>query len=204
MEQKVKYPINRDKFKQGCISIFKRWTAFRLALDNNPQILTYYNEDQTIIEINEYLEMLYDDILTTIINNKFSSKIINEISDCLFTFMYDYFQVDLEDESDIEIAKILLNLFNELKEGKENLLNKLKSDEKKSTMKHSVEFPILGNQKVIFEKEEEDNEESSKDEDEEEEDEKDINKNKGNKKMDIDDVDEDGFTIVKKGKGKKY
>jgi hypothetical protein len=38
MEENIKYPINRDKFKQRCISIFKKWTAFRLALDNNRNI----------------------------------------------------------------------------------------------------------------------------------------------------------------------
>ena len=32
--------------------------------------------------------MLYDDILTIIIKNKASSKLIDEISDCLFTFMF--------------------------------------------------------------------------------------------------------------------
>ena len=197
MEQKVKYPINRDKFKQGCISIFKRWTAFRLALDNNPQILTYYNEDQTVLEINEYLEMLYDDILTTIIKNNNRSNLIDEVSDCLFTFMSDYFQVDLEDQSDSEIANILINLFNELKNGKDILLNNLKNKENKSNMKYNVDFPILGNQKVIFEKEEEDIEESFEEEEEK-------NKERNNNKMDTDDVDEDGFTVIKKGKGKKY
>ena len=197
MEQKIKYPINRDKFKQGCISIFKRWTAFRLALDNNPQILTYYNEDQTVLEINEYLEMLYDDILTTIIKNNNRSNLIDEVSDCLFTFMSDYFQIDLEDQSDSEIANILINLFNELKNGKDTLLNNLKNKENKSNMKYNVDFPILGNQKVIFEKEEEDIEESFEEEEEK-------NKERNNNKMDTDDVDEDGFTVIKKGKGKKY
>ena len=197
MEQKIKYTINRDKFKQGCISIFKRWTAFRLALDNNPQILTYYNEDQTVLEINEYLEMLYDDILTTIIKNNNRSNLIDEVSDCLFTFMSDYFQVDLEDQSDSEIANILINLFNELKNGKDILLNNLKNKENKSNMKYNVDFPILGNQKVIFEKEEEDIEESFEEEEEK-------NNERNNNKMETDDVDEDGFTVVKKGKGKKY
>ena len=197
MEQKIKYPINRDKFKQGCISIFKRWTAFRLALDNNPQILTYYNEDQTVLEINEYLEMLYDDILTTIIKNNNRSNLIDEVSDCLFTFMSDYFQVDLEDQSDSEIANILINLFNELKNGKDILLNNLKNKENKSNMKYNVDFPILGNQKVIFEKEEEDIEESFEEEEEK-------NDERNSNKMETEDVDEDGFTVVKKGKGKKY
>jgi hypothetical protein len=60
-------------------------------------------------------------------------------------------------------------------------------------MKHSIDFPILGNQNVIFQKE---NDEESDEEEEE--------NNNDNNKMDTDDVDDDGFTIVKKGKGKKY
>lgn len=187
----------RAYFREGCINVFKKWSAFRLALDNNPQVLTYYNEDQTILEINEYLEMLYDDILTTIIKNNNRSNLIDEVSDCLFTFMSDYFQVDLEDQSDSEIANILINLFNELKNGKDILLNNLKNKENKSNMKYNVDFPILGNQKVIFEKEEEDIEESFEEEEEK-------NNERNNNKMETDDVDEDGFTVVKKGKGKKY
>ena len=141
--------------------------------------------------------MLYDDILTTIIKNNNRSNLIDEVSDCLFTFMSDYFQVDLEDQSDSEIANILINLFNELKNGKDILLNNLKNKENKSNMKYNVDFPILGNQKVIFEKEEEDIEESFEEEEEK-------NNERNNNKMETDDVDEDGFTVVKKGKGKKY
>ena len=148
--------INREKFKEGCISVFKRWNAFRIALDNNPQILTYYNEDESVLEINEYLEMLYDDILFTIEKYRNNCNLIKEISDCLYTFISDYFQVDLEDQSDEEISKVLINLFNELIDGKNNLYNELKMKEKNNLNHYNISFPIIGKQKIIFEKENED------------------------------------------------
>lgn len=152
---KKNYPINRDKFKEGCILIFKKWKAFRKALDNNPQILTYYNEDESVLEINEYLEMLFDDILLSIEKNINNSNLNKEISDCLYSFISDYFQVALEDQSDKENAKILINLFNELKEGKNNLLNELKKKEN-NNINYNINFPIEENPKIIFEKENED------------------------------------------------
>ncbi len=155
-ENKIEYPINRVKFKEGCISIFKRWNAFRLALDNNPQILTYYNEDESVLEINEYLEMLYDDILFTISKYRYNCNLIKETSDCLYSFISDYFQIDLEDQSDEEISKVLINLFNELIDGKNNLYNELKMKEKNNINHYNISFPIIGKQKIIFEKENED------------------------------------------------
>ena len=153
---KIEYPINREKFKEGCISVFKRWNAFRIALDNNPQILTYYNEDESVLEINEYLEMLYDDILFTIEKYRNNCNLIKEISDCLYSFISDYFQIDLEDQSDEEISKILINLFNELIDGKNNLYNELKMKEKNNLNHYNISFSIIGKQKIIFEKENED------------------------------------------------
>ena len=155
-ENKIEYPINRVKFKEGCISVFKRWNAFRLALDNNPQILTYYNEDESVLEINEYLEMLYDDILFTINKYRNNCNLIKEISDCLYSFISDYFQIDLEDQSDEEISKVLINLFNELIDGKNNLYNELKMKENNNLNHYNISFPIIGKQKIIFEKENED------------------------------------------------
>ena len=155
-ENKIEYPINRVKFKEGCISVFKRWNAFRLALDDNPQILTYYNEDESVLEINEYLEMLYDDILFTISKYRYNSNLIKETSDCLYSFISDYFQIGLEDQSDEEISKVLINLFNELIDGKNNLYNELKMNENNNLNHYNISFPIIGKQKIIFEKENED------------------------------------------------
>ena len=214
---KIEYPINREKFKEGCISVFKRWNAFRLALDNNPQILTYYNEDESVLEINEYLEMLYDDILNSIYNDKTNNKecIQDEIADCLYTFIGDYFNAELDDQSDIEISKILYKLFLELKDGKVEYLENLKKE--KNKIKYNIEFPITGNQKIIMEKyeeekEEEEEEDENNNEDDKEEHKENIEKinnnnennlNNNNKKKDNKmEIDDEGFIIVKK-KGKK-
>jgi hypothetical protein len=69
----------RPKFHKSCITIFKNWNSFREALDNNPQILNYFNEDHSVLEINEYLDVLYDEILS-ILNNT-SNNIINNNND---------------------------------------------------------------------------------------------------------------------------
>jgi len=207
----------RSYFREGCINIFKKWSAFRLALDNNPQILTYYNEDQSILEINEYLEMLYDDILNSIYNDKTNNKecIQDEIADCLYTFIGDYFNAELDDQSDIEISKILYKLFLELKDGKIEYLEKLKKD--KNKIKYNIEFPITGHQKIIMEKYEEEKEEEEEEEEDEnnnenakedikensEKNDKENNLNNNNKKKDNKmEIDDEGFIIVKK-KGKK-
>ena len=188
-----------------------------MALDNNPQVLTYYNEDQSILEINEYLAMLYDDILNSIYNDKTNNKecIQDEIADCLYTFIGDYFNAELDDQSDIEISKILYKLFLELKDGKVEYLENLKKE--KNKIKYNIEFPITGNQKIIMEKyeeekEEEEEEDENNNEDDKEEHKKNIEKinnnnennlNNNNKKKDNKmEIDDEGFIIVKK-KGKK-
>ena len=153
----------KDIFTQGCVSIFKKWAAFRMALDDNPKILTYYNEDQTVLEINEMLDTLYDELYSILSSNKYTGNTLeNELADCLAGFIEDYFQIVLADESDIEISTILIRLYNELLNGKEDELNHLKTNESKNVVKYSIEFPILGNQKIIFEKEDEEDEEDDK------------------------------------------
>ena len=169
----------RLKFHKSCTTIFKKWNAFRQALDNNPQILTYFNEDQTVLEINEYLDILYDEILSILNNsnnNNFDNNdynnndennndinntninsndnyIIEEISHSLYSFMSDYFNIELKDQSDKEIAKILFIIFNELKRGKENYIKQYEI--KTVGNKYNIDFPILGNSYVIIEKDEE-------------------------------------------------
>ena len=204
---RTKYKVDREKFKTGCIAIFKRWTAFRMALDQNPQILRYITKDDTI-EINDFLEILYDDILTTITNSKYGMKdLIQDVAECLNYFIGDYFSIELDDNSDIEIAEILIKLHNELKDGNEKMLNNLITLQNKMTQKYSVEFPITGKQvpppKKKCESDDEDDEEGEEEEDEKDEKEKDKkkeNKKKEDDKMKIDEPDEDGFVVVRKGK----
>ena len=193
----------KDKFKEGCIAVFKKWAAFRIAIDSNPKILTYYNEDKTVLEINEMLETLYDELYGILASkSKFGSELLNELADCLGGFIDDYFQIRLEDESDLEVAEILIKLFNSLSEGKEDFYTKLLKSEAK--IKYSIDFPILGNQKIIFEKAEEDDEDDAEEEEEEEDEKKRENKKseKEENKMETDEPDEDGFIEVRKKKKK--
>ena len=204
---RTKYKVDREKFKKGCIAIFRRWTAFRMALDQNPQILNYITKDNTI-EINDFLEILYDDILTTITNSKFGMKeLIQDVAECLYYFIGDYFKIELADNSDMEIAEVLINLHNELKDGNEKMLNNLISLQNKISQKYSVEFPITGKQVPPPKKKDESDDDEDDEEGEEEEDEKEgkkenkkEKKKKEDDKMKIDEPDEDGFVVVRKGK----
>ena len=204
---RTKYKVDREKFKAGCIAIFRRWTAFRMALDQNPQILNYITKDNTI-EINDFLEILYDDILTTITNSKYGMKeLIQDVAECLNYFIGDYFKIELADNSDMEIAEVLIKLHNELKDGNEKMLNNLISLQNKISQKYSVEFPITGKQVPPPKKKDESDNDEDDEEGEEEEDEKEgkkENKKENKKKIDdkkkIDEPDEDGFVVVRKGK----
>ena len=204
---RTKYKVDREKFKTGCIAIFRRWTAFRMALDQNPQILNYITKDNTI-EINDFLEILYDDILTTITNSKYGMKeLIQDVAECLNYFIGDYFKIELADNSDMEIAEVLIKLHNELKDGNEKMLNNLISLQNKISQKYSVEFPITGKQVPPPKKKDESDNDEDDEEGEEEEDEKEgkkENKKENKKKIDdkkkIDEPDEDGFVVVRKGK----
>ena len=205
---RTKYKVDREKFKTGCIAIFRRWTAFRMALDQNPQILNYITRDNTI-EINDFLEILYDDILTTITNSKYGMKeLIQDVADCLNYFIGDYFKIELADNSDIEIAEVLIRLHNELKDGNEKTLNNLIALQNKISQKYSVEFPITGKQVPPPKKKDESDDDEDDEEGEEEEDEKEDKNNNNRKeskkkeddKMKIDEPDEDGFIVVRKGK----
>ncbi|MCQ2815710.1 MAG: pre-rRNA-processing TSR2 family protein [archaeon] len=200
----------KEKFRQGCVYIFKKWSAFRMALDFTPRVLTFYNEDKSVLEINEMLETLYGELYSTLSSGNFSGQfLIDELSDILYGFMNDYFSILLEDQSDGEIANLLIKLYNELSNGKDTLFKRLENY--KSETKYTIDFPILGNQKVIFENNNDENEEEDEEEEEmdvEEEDPKEEchhhHENKDNKDNDKMEEEDDGFTVVKKGKGKGY
>ena len=215
---KAVHKVDREKFKRGCIAIFRCWTAFRMALDQNPQILKYITNNNTI-EINDFLEILYDDILTTIKNNKDGIKeLTDKVADCLNYFIGDYFKIELTDDSDLAVASDLIKLHDDLKYNKGQLVDffENKANQDKNILKYSVEFPITGKQEIPLKK----NDESEDEEDEEEEDEKEGEDKKEEKKEDtkedkkedkkeddkmkIDEPDEEGFILVKKGKKKGF
>ena len=192
---KAKYKVDRKKFKEGCIAVFKKWTIFRMALDQNPHILRYITKDNTI-EINDFLERLYDDILTTITNSKYGMKdLIQDVAECLNYFINDYFKVEIADNSDIEIAEVLIKLYNELKDGKEKMLNNLIASQNKMNQKYSIEFPITGKQIKPHK-----NKDAKEKDDGNGEDKRDKNNKKENDKKKMDEPDEDGFVVVRKGK----
>ena len=214
--EKAKTKIDREKFKKGCISIFKCWTAFRMALDQNPQILKYITDNNTI-EINDFLEILYDDIIETIKNNKYGMKeLTDNVADCLNYFIGDYFKIQLADDSDLSVAKDLIKLYDDLKYGKGQMLDILeaKANKDSNITKYSIEFPITGKQVIPIKKKEEsddDDEEEEEEEDEKEEkkedkkdekkeDKKDEKKKEDKKDDDKMDIDDEGFMVVKKGK----
>ena len=211
MEKLKQHKVDREKFKQGCIAIFRRWTAFRMTLDRNPQILRYITDNNTI-EINDFLEILYDDIINTIKSNKSGMKeLTDNVADCLNYFIGDYFKVQLADDSDLEIAQDLIKLYDELKWGKVTFLNELiEKADKDNKQKYWIEFPITGKQNLENIPKKKKEESDSDEEDEEEEDEKDEKKNNNkdkkngddgdDNKMKIDEPDDDGFILIKKGK----
>jgi hypothetical protein len=198
---RTKYKVDREKFKTGCIAIFRRWTAFRMALDQNPQILKYITKDNTI-EINDFLEILYDDILTTITNSKYGMKeLIQDVAECLNYFIGDYFKIELADNSDMEIAEVLIKLHNELKDKNEKLLNDLIARQNNIKQKYFIEFPITGKQEVPQKKKEdesEDDEEGEEEEDEKEEDKKEDTKKEDKKEDKKKEDDKNKGTIKKK------
>lgn len=149
----------KDKFRNGCVFIFKSWSAFRIALDKNPQILTFYNQDNTTIEINEMLNTLYEEVFS--IFSQFQDyKLKEEIADRLYGFIQDYFQIFLEDQSEIKVASKLIELYDDVMNGNDNVLNQVKASSK-NIKNYEVTFPIEGNQKVIFERDSEDEDEVS-------------------------------------------
>ena len=98
MEKSLTIDID-SLFFSGCNFIFKRWTAFRMALDDNPKVLTYYEEDGLTLEINHFLHILFEDILNEIKKDKIGgSFIVEKMADYLNGFMADYFNIFLEDE----------------------------------------------------------------------------------------------------------
>ena len=194
----MKVDDKKEKFKQGVISIFTKWSAFRLTLDENPKVLTYINEDTNTLEINDMLEMLYGELYSILSSKKYSGSVLqNELADSLATFIEDYFQVGLEDGSDMEIAVVLIDLYNDIEKGGVEVLNRLKKNESKNIVKYSIDFPILGNQKVTFKKIESDSDEE--DDENEEEEEEDVKMKDASKKNE---PDEDGFIEVTKKRRK--
>ena len=130
-------------FKTKCVYIFKHWNSFRVLLDNNPNILTYYNEDGSVLEINELLDNLYYELFDTCVkwrevgNDK--EQCVCEIAECLISFIEDYFQITLSDKSNITIANEIVKLYDNGYSTNETEINVCKN----AYTKYKIDFPII-------------------------------------------------------------
>jgi hypothetical protein len=142
-------------FIEGATLIFKKWSSFRTSLDHNPQVLSEYaNEENTDLEINQMLNMLFDDILKEM-NKETGCVLENNIADMLFYFIEEFFEIEIGDQDEFFVAKSLIKLYNEIVAGKNEYLEKLKSiDSKFNYSIYSIEFPINMNKVLAKEFEE--------------------------------------------------
>ena len=123
-------------------------------------------------------------------------ELTQDVAKCLKYFITDYFKIELEDNMDIEIAEKLIQLYNELKDKNETMLNNLITKQNTKNQKYSIDFPITGKQVRAPKKKDKI---SEHDQNKEKEDEKEAKK-KIEDKTKLDDPDEDGFVVVRKGK----
>jgi hypothetical protein len=209
------------------ILILKKWTSFRLALDNNPKILFQYAEEtQGKLEIESILELVFDDIFKELQkNHKITKFVTDNIGDMLFDFFEGFFRIDLQDGSEEQVAKCLLKAYNEFVEKKTDYLDRLRVLDKNinpNLNNYNISFPITAEDKLVKnmkknlnlnDMEIEDNYEDSESEEQEEDEGEQVEQsqqieisnlekhqlsNKGNSKKE--EVHDEGFVVVKKGK----
>lgn len=227
MESKPKHKSQLDIFLEGVNLIFKNWTALRLCIDNNATLIfnnyiEVVNDQEEIyeeLEFNIKLGEVYDSICDILTKEKSTNFQEQKISEVLKKFIDEYFYVTLEDESNIDISRMIVKLFNEISIDKDDYINKLKLF--KHSMQFNIVFPIKPDTKINLDDYESCSDEDEATENEETEEEKkemkDIvdgkfkNKKKNNdipldviheiNKMDLCNEDNDeGFEEVKKGK----
>jgi len=155
--EKLKFSL----FKEGFILILKKWSSFRMAIDHNPQILTQFaDEEKKVLEVNHMLDLLVEDVYNEI-RSKTPNRSINSVADILFGFMQDFFDVDLMDESEKDVAIGFARLYEDIEKGNNfnnegnfinsfSYLEKLKNIDKKfDYSKYSLDFPIVLNEKFL-------------------------------------------------------
>ncbi len=205
---------NTPTFKDGAFLIFKKWSTFRIALDNSPHILRQYvDEDkQNELEFNFILNQLLNDISLEIKNtNDRSNSLINSISETLCDFLDQFFNLYIEGGDENFVAKSLVKLYDELAEGKVEYYEKLKVlDSKHNYSVYSIEFPLdvvkaktisMMNDIGEMDIDEDGDGDSSDDEDYRENNNENENR-KGDLKTKVNEPDDDGFIVVQKKKKK--
>ena len=204
--------------KEGFNFIFKKWSSFRIALDHNPRVLTLYADDeQKVLEIDEMINLVYEDIVKEIIKEKGSNIAVVNIGDILFCFIEEYFRIELQDGSEEQVAKCLCMLYSEIEGNKFDYLERLRTNDKNiNYSNYNISFPIKPEEKIkVLEKdmnkmniddsdeEYEDGEGDEDDDDMECEDNQNTNNStttNNNITANNNQPDDDGFKVVKKGK----
>merc|ERR1712151_1041648 len=211
-----------DQFKKGSFNIFRCWSAFRLALENNPQLLTvYYDDERTELEIYYLMRCVLSDIDDEIIKRNSTMAAVGPIGEILLDFVEGYFNVSVEDNSQKFVGEDILKLHSEIfREDKMDFYKQLEKSAANFKGDYSIEFPITRKsvqKKIIEEKERKEKKRKAQEDDdysgsdfEEVEDEDDANEEvkevKEEKKPDnknFSQPDDDGFTTVLKGKKNK-
>ena len=126
--------------------------------------------------------------------------------------MDDYFEIEIEDHSHIDIATWIFNFYAQLLENKNDFVDKLKKNLVKfnDMYKFGIEFPIKNIKKEIElvsdkdKKTESNNKENDIKMSENYIEDKTDKIDSLNKQIEKMDIDDDGFVVVTKKKGKKY
>merc|ERR1711976_735381 len=110
------------------------------ALDNNPQVLRQYtDEDEQELELNSMLDLMIGDVIEEIKK----SNNFKYVGGILFDFVHEYFDVIMESMDEHHVAKNLIKLYDEIEEGKEEYLQKLRTiDSTYNYSKYQIDFPL--------------------------------------------------------------
>lgn len=208
--------------KEGFNFIFKKWSSFRMALDQNPKVLTQYVDDeQTVLEIAQMMGYVFEDIYKELKKENASKIAQVNIADILACFIEEFFGIELQDGSEEQVSKCLCLLYKEIETNKTDYLERLRMNDKTINYgNYNISFPIKPQEKIkVIAKELEDMEIDDEDEesdnemncvDEEEENgesqqtgtsQNNIQNNQNSQnKNNQNEPDDDGFIVVKKGK----
>lgn len=210
-----------DLFKKGFHNILQMWSAFRIALDHKPELLLIYaDEEKKEREIYYLIRCVLSDIDDVIVKKKHTIAATPEIGEILLFFIFDYFKVEVEDNSERLVAQDILKLHSELfREEKLVFYKELEKAAENFKGNYSVDFPITKKsveKKIVINKEQEKNKENDNESDESDyesyysdENENEKNEEKDSKIPELNTnknfgvPDDDGFSEVLKTKKKK-
>ncbi|SBT30679.1 pre-rRNA-processing protein TSR2, putative [Plasmodium ovale wallikeri] len=98
---------------EGINLIFEKWTVLRLAVTNNWGGTSSQEKKKKLIEY------VYNYVLST-------SEPKNKLCDFLRDEMNTLFNVDIEDDSDIEVSELILDLYKNLKKNNLEIIEKIR------------------------------------------------------------------------------